>query len=235
MTDDAAYVNAIIDDVSSKYNVDTKRIFLVGHSAGAFLAQGLACGVSDRIAAIASLAGALIAGGPCNPSSRLSVLDVHGDADTIISYEGGSFFGAPAQTLTYTSADGDPNRGALVLTVAFTDIGQFALAGVDFAQPGLNLSGRTLHARVRLVSGSFDGVLLLGALSGPSFIVAESPAFDAAPLATGAWASLTFDLSTSTVVGFDPSKVVAIGVRALASAPLVRTGETIFEIDTVSD
>jgi Esterase PHB depolymerase len=34
--DDVAYVNAMIDDISTKYNVDPKRIFVVGHSNGAF-------------------------------------------------------------------------------------------------------------------------------------------------------------------------------------------------------
>jgi polyhydroxybutyrate depolymerase len=88
--DDVAYVNAIIDDVETKYNVDPKRIFVVGHSNGAFMSHRLACDSSDRIAAIAALAGEVWADpSKCNPSSKISVLGIHGDADTTILYDGG--------------------------------------------------------------------------------------------------------------------------------------------------
>ena len=40
--DDVAYVTAIIDDVSARYNVDPHQVFLVGHSNGAFMAHRLA-------------------------------------------------------------------------------------------------------------------------------------------------------------------------------------------------
>jgi len=90
VVDDVAYVNAIIDDVSTKYNVDPKRIFVIGHSNGAFMSHRLACDVSDRVAAIASLAGAVWNDpSKCNPTSKISVLDIHGDADTTINYDGG--------------------------------------------------------------------------------------------------------------------------------------------------
>ena len=81
----------MIDDISTRYNVDPKRIFIVGHSNGAFMSHRLACDLSDRIAAIASLAGAAWNdASKCNPSSQVSVLDVHGDADTVINYGGGA-------------------------------------------------------------------------------------------------------------------------------------------------
>jgi polyhydroxybutyrate depolymerase len=86
--DDVAYVDAIIDDVSSKYTVDAKRVYVVGHSNGAFMAHRLACDLSERVAAIAALAGAVWSdGGKCRPNSPVSVLDVHGDSDTVISYD----------------------------------------------------------------------------------------------------------------------------------------------------
>ena len=89
--DDVAYVNAIIDDMSYKYNVDPKRIFVVGHSNGAFMSHQMACTSSSRVAAIMALAGdnwkdvtRCVAGAP------VSVLQVHGDGDMVIHYEGGS-------------------------------------------------------------------------------------------------------------------------------------------------
>lgn len=89
--DDVAYVNAIIDDVSSKYSVDPKRIYLVGHSNGAFMSHRLACDSTSRIAAIVALAGAVWNDpSKCNPSTKISILDVHGDADATILYGGGT-------------------------------------------------------------------------------------------------------------------------------------------------
>jgi polyhydroxybutyrate depolymerase len=102
VVDDVAYLNAMIDDISTRYNVDPKRIFIVGHSNGAFMSHRLACDLSDRVAAIASLAGATWNdASKCNPSNHVSVLDVHGDADTVINYGGGS---VPADLF----APGDP-------------------------------------------------------------------------------------------------------------------------------
>ncbi len=89
--DDVAYVNAIIDDVENKYNVDTKRVFVVGHSNGAFMSHRLACDSSDRIAAIAALAGEVWDdASKCNPSSKISILGIHGTADATIFYDGGA-------------------------------------------------------------------------------------------------------------------------------------------------
>jgi polyhydroxybutyrate depolymerase len=88
--DDVGYVLSIIDAVSAQYEVDPKRVFLMGHSNGGFMSYRLACEASDRIAAIASLAGATyLDQAACDPSEPVSVLQVHGTADETIAYEGG--------------------------------------------------------------------------------------------------------------------------------------------------
>ncbi len=88
--DDVAYLTAIIDDMSARYNVDKKRIYFVGHSNGGFMAYRMACDLSSRVAAIVSLAGTMDdVNSACKPSSPVSVLHVHGDADGTIAYPGG--------------------------------------------------------------------------------------------------------------------------------------------------
>jgi poly(3-hydroxybutyrate) depolymerase len=37
--DDEGYLISIIDLVSAKYNVDLKRVYLIGHSNGGFMAR----------------------------------------------------------------------------------------------------------------------------------------------------------------------------------------------------
>jgi polyhydroxybutyrate depolymerase len=89
--DDVAYVTAVIDDISANYDIDPKRIFLMGHSNGGFMSYRMACDKSGRIAAIASLAGATFGDqAKCSPSEPVSVLQVHGTADGTISYTGGT-------------------------------------------------------------------------------------------------------------------------------------------------
>lgn len=80
--DDAGYVMSIIDQISTQYSVDSNRIYIFGHSNGGFLANSLACLHADRIAAVASLAGASYTKiAACKPSSPVSVLQIWGTAD----------------------------------------------------------------------------------------------------------------------------------------------------------
>ena len=89
--DDVAYLKGLLADVQHDYKIDPKRIFLWGHSNGAFMSQRMACEDSEEIAAIVSLAGAQWEDATkCQPTAKVSVLDIHGDADGTISYTGGS-------------------------------------------------------------------------------------------------------------------------------------------------
>jgi polyhydroxybutyrate depolymerase len=96
--DDVAYLAAVIDDVQRRFNVDARRIFLVGHSNGGFMAHRFACERPELVRGIVSIAGA----GPLdrsackNPSSSLRVLEIHGDADPIVTYDGGHLFKNPS-------------------------------------------------------------------------------------------------------------------------------------------
>jgi polyhydroxybutyrate depolymerase len=92
--DDEAYLINIIDSVSKDYSVDPARIYIVGHSNGGFMAHHMACKQSDRIAAIVSLAGSTYSNTrSCKPTSPVSVLQIHGSKDAVISYSGGYLFG----------------------------------------------------------------------------------------------------------------------------------------------
>ena len=95
--DDVAYLRAVIDDVSSRYRVDARRVSVVGYSNGAFMAQRLACELDSRIAAVVAVAGVNWADPAlCAPLGQVAVLQVHGDADTVVRYLGGRMLGGPA-------------------------------------------------------------------------------------------------------------------------------------------
>jgi len=94
--DDETYLMGVIDEIASKYTVDPKRVFVVGHSNGGFMAHRLACEHAGRFAAIVSVAGATFADpARCPASAPVSLLQIHGTADATIRYEGGLAFGHP--------------------------------------------------------------------------------------------------------------------------------------------
>lgn len=87
--DDVAYLNAVVDDVEQTFNVDAKRVFFVGHSNGAFMSHRMACDAAGRVAGIVALAGDVWKdASKCNPSGPVAVLQVHGDADDTVPYDG---------------------------------------------------------------------------------------------------------------------------------------------------
>ncbi|HEY2513082.1 MAG TPA: alpha/beta fold hydrolase [Polyangiaceae bacterium] len=103
--DDVAYIDAVLADIESKHAVDPKRIFLVGHSNGAFMAHRYACDRADKIAGIVSLAGAQWEDlSKCQASGPVAVAQVHGDADQEIFYDGGATTDFAGNMTAYPSA-----------------------------------------------------------------------------------------------------------------------------------
>jgi polyhydroxybutyrate depolymerase len=89
--DDSAYLIGLVAAIRAHVAVDPKRVYVIGHSNGAFMSYRLACDHADVIAAIVSLAGATFAHtADCHPATAVSVLEIHGTADDAIAFDGGS-------------------------------------------------------------------------------------------------------------------------------------------------
>ena len=86
--DDAWYIASLIDAVEAEWNVATEDIVLVGRDAGAFLAHTVSCVYSDRVAAMVSIAGASSFEFPVCADSPVRVLEVHGEDDLVIEFNG---------------------------------------------------------------------------------------------------------------------------------------------------
>ena len=57
---DIYFVEAIIDTIALNYNVDNDRVYACGYSEGGIFSYELACRLSNRIAAIASVSGSMM-------------------------------------------------------------------------------------------------------------------------------------------------------------------------------
>ena len=91
--DDSAYILNIINEVKADFNVDSNRVYLIGHSNGGFMSYRAAYDHSKTIAAIVSLAGASHADMRSAPENPVHVLQIHGTSDGTIAYEGADIGG----------------------------------------------------------------------------------------------------------------------------------------------
>jgi polyhydroxybutyrate depolymerase len=85
--DDAGFIRALIDTMQQVINIDAARIYATGISNGGMMSYLVGCRLSDKIAAIAPVAGALNI--DCFPSFPVSVIIFHGTDDEHILYKGG--------------------------------------------------------------------------------------------------------------------------------------------------
>lgn len=104
--DDSRYLSDVIKRIVAIYRVDTRRVYLAGHSNGAFMSFRMACDHADQITAIAALNGAMWADVTrCRPSTAVSVLDIRSTADQTIRYGGGNILTHAYPSAAQTDAD----------------------------------------------------------------------------------------------------------------------------------
>src|SRR5262249_25082621 len=89
--DDVAFVRALIDRLEDELPVDPHRIYATGISNGGFFSNRLACDLSDKLAAIASVAATMPTTLPesCHPLRPISVLYMNGTKDPLVPIGGG--------------------------------------------------------------------------------------------------------------------------------------------------
>lgn len=98
--DDVAFLSALLDSLRLRYRIDANRVYSTGMSNGGFMSYELACQLSPRIAAIASVAGSMTTSrlAACTPGRPVPVLEIHGTADNTVPYPGNILF-VPIPTL----------------------------------------------------------------------------------------------------------------------------------------
>ena len=85
---DIDFIEALLDQLENDYKIESNRIYSTGMSNGGNFSFTLACELSNRIAAIASVTGLMlqVAIGDCIPTRPLAILHIHGTEDPIANY-----------------------------------------------------------------------------------------------------------------------------------------------------
>ncbi len=103
---DVSYLAQLMSQVEATSCIDLRRVYVAGLSMGAFTTSSLACQLSDRIAAIAPVAG-LQNFTWCRTQRPVPIVAFHGTADPLVAYGGGQ--GANARYLP--APDGGSSSG----------------------------------------------------------------------------------------------------------------------------
>lgn len=87
---DVTFTKALIEKLENTYTIDSNRIYSVGMSNGGYFSFLLACELSDKIAAVASVTGLMFNKvlTECEPTRPLSIMQIHGTEDELVDYSG---------------------------------------------------------------------------------------------------------------------------------------------------
>ena len=98
--DDVQYLRSLIDEASELVRLGS--IYAVGQSNGGFMSFRLACESLPGLAGIVSLAGTTFSDeSRCADAAPVSMLQIHGDADDVILYDGDEYPGAPETVMRW--------------------------------------------------------------------------------------------------------------------------------------
>jgi polyhydroxybutyrate depolymerase len=88
--DDVQFMRDLLAQVESVACIDRRSVYAAGVSNGGGMAALLACAMSDKIAAVATVAGAYADLPGCEPPRPVSLLEIHGTSDQTVPYGGRS-------------------------------------------------------------------------------------------------------------------------------------------------
>ena len=157
--DDVGFLSQLIDRLWTDYDIDLSRVYATGMSNGGYMSYELACSLSDRVAAVASVTGSmtLTTFDACAPERPVPVLQFHGTADFVVAYNGIPLFskpieevvdywvgvnGCPTPADTVAIADIAPNDGSTVTHLVYdscqaqTDVEFYKIANGGHTWPG---------------------------------------------------------------------------------------------------
>ena len=154
LADDFTFLSQLIDQLAKDLPIDKNRIFVAGLQSGGHMAYTLACAIPERIAAIASISGGMPlderkAPMRCSDNKRpkpVSVMEMHGTADSFAPYEGGGDLNVPPTPdvvkywATVNGCTGDPsvNQNGITKTTLWKHCTGTSVVRLDTVMGGHN-------------------------------------------------------------------------------------------------
>ena len=130
---DIYFVEAIIDTLNLEFNIDNNRIYACGYSEGGIFSYELACRLSNRIAAVASVSGSMMTdayrsdpapdgyGFPiCSPTHPTAIMFIPGtiDMNPHSMYSGfAPYYMSASEISTYWSIQNNANSSPTIISV----------------------------------------------------------------------------------------------------------------------
>lgn len=113
---DLDFIDALTDQLANNYNLDEERIYACGYSNGGFFSQELACQLSNKIAAIGTVAAnmSIQTVKNCDPSHPVPVITISGTMDNVVQYDGSQPEGTISHNntldywITFNNMDAEP-------------------------------------------------------------------------------------------------------------------------------
>ncbi|MGB1137170.1 MAG: T9SS type A sorting domain-containing protein [Flavobacteriaceae bacterium] len=120
--DDVGFTEALIEELAGLYTINLDRVYATGMSNGGYMSFLLACQLSEKIAAVASVTGSMTPEtfDACSPQHPTPILQIHGTNDEVVPYNGASWSRSIEDVMdywvNYNNCDEPPS------TVVFPDI-----------------------------------------------------------------------------------------------------------------
>ncbi|MBT3872235.1 MAG: T9SS type A sorting domain-containing protein [Flavobacteriaceae bacterium] len=102
-TDDLGFTEALIDELANLYAINLDRVYGTGMSNGGFMSFLLACQLSEKIAAVASVTGSKTPDtyNACNAQHPTPILQIHGTIDSVVPYNGDTWTRSIEDVISY--------------------------------------------------------------------------------------------------------------------------------------
>ena len=144
--DDVGFVRALVEDVSTRIEIDRTRIYATGHSNGAMMSYRIGAEAPDLVAAIAPVAGALMLEA-FDATHPMPVLHIHSVDDPRALYAGGL---GPPFPLTRSRVDHNAVESELHRWIALNGCPRSAALADERTDPSTGHTAKLLRwGRVR--------------------------------------------------------------------------------------
>lgn len=146
--DDVGFTEELIEEISGNYSIDQNRIYSTGMSNGGYMSFLLACQLSEKITAIASVTGSMTPETfeACNPSHSTPVLQIHGTRDGVVPYNGIAWSKSITNVIDYWTAFNGCSLEEEI--ISFEDINDSDGSTAEQTSYNCNKNTRTIHVKV---------------------------------------------------------------------------------------